>query len=78
MKNYTENPKADKKAVIKGKNYRFTVLTDRLLRIEYSRNGKFEDRKTQSVVNRLFPVPDFKVTDKNGTIKIETDYITLT
>ncbi len=72
------NPTADKKAVIKGDKYRFTVLTDRLLRIEYSKSGNFEDRKTQSVVNRLFPVPDFKVTDKNGTIKIETDYITLT
>ncbi len=77
MKNYY-NPKADEKAIIKGEKYRFTVLTDRLLRIEYSKSGVFEDRKTQSVVNRLFPVPDFTLEDKNGTLKITTDCITLT
>ncbi|CAJ1195445.1 hypothetical protein CPR19088_GLDEOEPO_02390 [Companilactobacillus paralimentarius] len=32
--------------VIAGKTYRFTVITDNLLRIEEDTTGKFEDRPT--------------------------------
>lgn len=72
------NPVADKRAVIEGKNYRFTVLTDRLIRIEYAHDSKFEDRPTQCVVNRLFPLPEFTLTKKEGTIVIETSCMRLT
>ncbi len=72
------NPAADKKAVIEGKNYRFTVLTDRLIRIEYAHDSKFEDRPTQSVVNRRFPVPEFSLIKKGETIVIETECMRLT
>ena len=72
------NPVADKKSIVCGKDYRFTVLTSQLIRLEYAKDGKFEDRKTQSVVNRLFPVPDYKLIKKDGTIKIETDSLRLT
>ena len=41
------NPIANKNAVIRGDKYRFTVLTDRLLRLEYDEDGIFEDRATQ-------------------------------
>lgn len=75
---YLCNPVADKNAVVKGENYRFTVLTDRLIRIEYAGDGVFEDRATQSVVNRFFPVPKYSVVKKEGTIKIETTCIRLT
>ena len=51
------NGKADPKAcVIKGK-CRFTVLTDRFLRLEYDPEGIFEDRPSQTVLNRCLPVP---------------------
>lgn len=72
------NPVADKKAIIQGENYRFTVLTDRLIRIEYAKDSKFEDRPTQSVVNRSFPVPEYSFTKKDGTIVIETLCMRLT
>ena len=35
-----------------GDKYRITVLTDRLIRLEYSENGRFEDRASFAVVNR--------------------------
>lgn len=34
---------------------RFTLLTDRLLRLEWAEDGRFEDRATLAVVNRDFP-----------------------
>ena len=49
--------------MICGSDYRITVLTDRLIRLEYQKDGLFEDRLTSTVVNRDFPeVPDFTVT----------------
>ena len=41
----------NKDAVIQGGQYRFTILTPSLFRLEYSKDGYFEDRATQSVVN---------------------------
>ena len=46
-----------KNAIIQGKNYRFTVLTPSMIRMEYSEKGVFVDKKTQMVVNRTFDVP---------------------
>ena len=34
-----ENAKANSKSIIKGEKYRFTVLTERLVRLEYSETG---------------------------------------
>ena len=48
--------------MICGSDYRITVLTDRLIRLEYQKDGLFEDRLTSTVVNRVFPeVPVFTV-----------------
>ena len=71
------NPIANKNAVIRGDKYRFTVLTDRLLRLEYDEDGIFEDRATQCVVNRDFPVPEFSVKEKDGVLTIETNCLRL-
>ena len=48
---YKTTPISNSEAIISGENYRFTVLTDRLMRLEYSHDEKFEDRATQTVVN---------------------------
>ena len=61
------HPETDPKSVISGKNYRISVLTEALVRFEYSENGLFEDRPTQKVLNRDFETPDYHVSrDKNG------------
>ena len=34
---------AKEKNILKGRTYRFTVLTERLIRLEYNENGNFID-----------------------------------
>ena len=62
-----------KNAIVQGENYRFTVLTPSMIRMEYSEKGVFVDKKTQMVVNRTFDVPEYTVKEKNGELIIETD-----
>ena len=58
--------------MIRGENYRITVLTDRLLRLEYSADGRFEDRATQTVLNRDFPTPEFTLTRTPGGVLLRS------
>lgn len=61
--------------VITSKICRFTVITANLLRIEEDRTGRFEDRPTQTVIDRDFDVPDVEIIRNNNghEIEIETD-----
>jgi len=56
---------------------RFTVLTPRLLRLEYDPDGEFEDRPSQTVWYRDHPVPDFEVTRVDGRLEIDTQHLHL-
>lgn len=71
------DPIADPTAVITTPTARFTILTDRLLRLEYSPTGQFEDRPSQTFWTRCLPVPEFDVVEGNGRIQIETADLTL-
>ena len=71
-------PMAAKASMIQGENYRITVLTESLLRLEYSREGVFEDRATQTVLNRDFPVPAFKVTETAEELRLFTSALEMT
>ena len=66
------------KYIIKGNNYRFMVLTPRLIRIEYNKNGVFEDRATSLVVNRTFENNSFNFSEDEVSLNISTEYFTLT
>lgn len=68
-------PLCSEGSVVLGEHYRITVLTSQLIRLEYSEDGRFEDRPTQSVWNRNFPVPKFQVFDKGGNLEIITEFI---
>ena len=74
----TEASRADPKAVVQGDNYRFSLLSDKVIRLEYSPAGCFVDSQTQIVVNRRFPLPDFHVNDSAGKLEIGTRYLVLT
>ncbi|MCD8221746.1 MAG: glycoside hydrolase family 31 protein [Clostridiales bacterium] len=63
--------------VVQGPDYRFTVLTPQMLRMEYSRDGAFEDRPTQTVWNRNFDRPVFRVQDSADCVEIDTEYFHL-
>jgi len=70
-------PLADPRAVVRGEQYRITVLTGRLLRLEYSENGAFRDTATQAALCRAFPVPEFTVSETAGSLVVETEYVRL-
>lgn len=61
--------------IIAGPHYRITVLTERLLRFEYSEQGQFEDGATQTVINRDFPEAAFSCEDSDGRLEICTEHI---
>ena len=71
------DPIADPKAVIVEGSARFTVLTPRLVRMEWAADGHFEDHASLVFVNRRLPVPDFKITRENGWLVLRTSAITL-
>ena len=68
---------ANPECVYQGSKYRITVLTERLVRLEYSEQGIFEDRPSQLVLNRNFPSPKFMVKEDGKYIEIKTSYFTL-
>lgn len=70
--------KANEKAIVQGKNFRITVLTERLVRLEYSLSGIFVDRPTQLVINRNLKLADFSVKADVDFITIETRFFILT
>lgn len=53
--------------------YRISVLTDRLVRLEYQADGQFVDEPTQIVSNRMFPAVSYKQWKIEKGICIETD-----
>ncbi len=71
------HPKADSKAEVVFGKARFTVLTPRLVRMEWAEDGVFEDRASLGIVNRNLPVPDFKVSRSGKKISIRTASMTL-
>lgn len=68
---------ANKDCIFKGEKYRITILTERLVRIEYNDNGIFEDNPTECIWYRNFSKPNFTVEDNNKILKITTKYFTL-
>ena len=74
---WTIRPQARPEAVVQGKDYRITVLTDRLLRLEYAENGSFRDTASQMALCREFPVPAFTVTEDEKGLTVETDALRL-
>ncbi|KIW78486.1 hypothetical protein Z517_08323 [Fonsecaea pedrosoi CBS 271.37] len=79
MKHYhfESKPVAHADAIVSGPHHRFTVLTDRLIRYEWSYDGKFEDRASTFAINREFPVPKFQVVDRPDELEIINDHFHL-
>ena len=63
---------------LSGENYRFTVLTQRLIRMEYDPNGIFEDRASQTVFYRDLPACEYSVSRDHGIVTIRTSELLLT
>ena len=70
--------KANDGSIIQGNKFRFSILTPRLIRLEYSSNGVFNDYETMIVKNRQFEVPEWTKQEDDNILKIDTNYYTLT
>lgn len=69
--------KSQPAAIKRGSFYRITVLSERLLRLEYSKDGHFNDSPTDFAINRFFDVPKFKVEEDDSYLVISTKYFSL-
>ena len=64
-------------SVIQGKKYRITIMTERLIRLEYNENGVFEDRPTELAWFRNFEKPNFQIKQDEKYLEITTKYFKL-
>ena len=81
MKTMYGNPTlglANPESIVRGDGWRFTVLTERMIRMEYSAKNEFVDKQTQIVVDRRFPVPKFTVNETEAKLEIVTEYLIVT
>lgn len=74
---HASDPVADPRAVVVEGRARFTVLTPRLIRLEWAEDGVFEDRPTLLALNRRLPVPRFEVVREGGAVLVRTDALEL-
>ena len=71
------SPVADPDAVVQGDRWRITVLTDGLIRLEWSEDGAFEDRASTFALRRELPVPEFEVVEGEAALEIVTERLRL-
>ena len=64
-------------SVVSGDRWRITLLTPRLVRLEWAPTGEFEDRATQVVLNRDFPAHEFTVVRSGDGVRIANDRLQL-
>ena len=71
-------PIATEEAIVTAPHARFTLLTSRLLRLEYSPIDRFEDRASQVFWYRAQPAPAFEVERSADRVVITTAELRLT
>ena len=70
--------KANSKYTFQGKNYRITVLSNVLIRLEYNESGIFNDYPTIFAINRQFEEePTIKIKEDEKFLNISNDYFIL-
>src|SRR5689334_10526050 len=70
-------PVANPASVVVHGQARFTLLTSRLIRLEWATNGQFEDRSTFAFPSRFADTPSFDCQSVDGGIEITTTFLTL-
>ena len=69
-------PNMREASILQGEHWRIGILTESLIRFEWSDSGEFEDNLTQMVVNRDFGAdPQFTVTHRDGLLIVDTPRI---
>ena len=70
-------PAANPESVVVDGDVRFTILTPRLLRLEWSDTGAFEDRGSYAFPTRYAAAPPFTVAREGGVLVVDTSALTL-
>ncbi len=71
------NPMVHEKAEIIFGKARFSILTDRIIRLEYQENGLFENHPSQIFWYRNQPTPQFSKKIDGQKLTISTDFLLL-
>ena len=71
------NPVADPQAIVSADKARFTLLTSRMIRLEFSPDGDFEDRPSQIFWHRKQPVPEYSIKLTEAGLEIQTEHLEL-
>jgi alpha-glucosidase len=71
------DPKANPASVVTTGNARITMLTERLLRLEWVDGKDFEDRETLSFANRNLPTPGFTTNRSTTQVSISNEFLNL-
>jgi alpha-glucosidase (family GH31 glycosyl hydrolase) len=71
--------KANENAIVIQDSARFTILTERFIRLEYQSDKNFTDNASLTFLNRNLPVPEFTAKNDVDTnwLLISTDYLSL-
>jgi alpha-glucosidase (family GH31 glycosyl hydrolase) len=70
-------PRAAEQNIIRRGRARFTILTDRLIRLEWAEDERFEDRATLAAIRRDTPPVPFEVREDGRTLTIDTGAVKL-
>jgi alpha-glucosidase (family GH31 glycosyl hydrolase) len=70
-------PIANLGAIVRAPHARFTVLTSRLIRLEYSPTDQFEDHASQTFWYRDLPTPAFTARQVDDTLTLTTEHLHL-
>lgn len=68
---------ANPDSIFRGNKYRITILTERLVRVEYNEQGAFVDYPTELIWYRKFNKPNFTVEQNETNLNIRTKYFEL-
>ncbi len=71
------HPIAKPDSIVRAPHIRFTVLTSRLIRLEYSLTDQFEDRASQPFWYRDLPTPKFTAQQVGDTLALTTEHLRL-
>lgn len=71
------HPISNSKKIVQANQARFTVITERLIRLEFDPERLFDDRPSQIIWNREFPEVNYSKRISDGKLLIETDYLLL-
>ena len=71
------DPIADPSAIVVQADVRFTVLTPRVIRLEWTEDQIFEDRASLTFVRRNLSVPSFQKDIEDGWLILKTEALTL-